>query len=58
MLKRVCDRCGAEIPVEQMKEQDDLILRRINDKPFDLCTDCQRSLKEWFCDKRNGDTDR
>ncbi len=48
MLKRICDRCGAEIPVEQMLEQDELILRKINGKPFDLCLACQNELKEWF----------
>lgn len=56
MLKRICDRCGREIPVEQTMEQDELILRRLNDKPFDICPKCQRSLKEWFGDKRNGDS--
>jgi len=48
MLKRICDRCGSEMPVEQMLEQDDLILRRLNDKPFDLCPVCQGELKTWF----------
>lgn len=67
MLKRICDRCGDEIPVEQMLEQDELILRRLNEKPFDLCPECQKSLQKWRfsslddwyearrqnCDKRN-----
>lgn len=48
MLKRICDRCAAEMPMEQMMEQDELILRRLNDKPFDLCVDCQKDLKSWF----------
>lgn len=48
MLKRICDRCGAEIPVEQTMEQDELILRRLNGKPFDLCPKCQNDLKTWF----------
>lgn len=55
MLKRICDRCGTEIHVEQMLEQDELILRKINGKPFDLCKECQRKLKEWFGDKRDRD---
>ena len=48
MLKRICDRCFAAIPVEQMMEQDELIMRRLNDKPFDLCEECQTERKEWF----------
>ena len=48
MLKRICDRCGTEIPVEQMLGQDELILRKLSDRPFDLCTDCQNDLKSWF----------
>ena len=48
MLKRVCDRCFAEMPMGQMLEQDELILRRLNEKPFDLCEECQTELKEWF----------
>lgn len=58
MLKRICDRCGAEIPVEQMMEQDELILRKINGKPFDLCPECQNDLKRWFGDKRDRDPER
>ena len=57
MIKRICDRCGAEIPVEQMMESDELILRRLNDKPFDLCTECENDLRRWFGDKRNGDSE-
>lgn len=48
MLKRICDRCGAEISVEQMMEDGELILRKINDKPYDLCPKCEGELKEWF----------
>lgn len=48
MLKRICDRCCAEIPVEQMMEDGELILRKINGKPYDLCPDCQNDLKSWF----------
>lgn len=47
MLKRICDRCGAEIPVEQTMDEHELILRRLNEKPYDLCESCQFSLKEW-----------
>ena len=67
MLKRICDRCGAEIPVEQTMESDELILRRLNEKPFDLCAECQKNLRVWMekplwvreedNDKRNGDTE-
>lgn len=48
MLKRICDRCATEIPVEQTMDDNELILRKINGKPFDLCTACQNELKEWF----------
>lgn len=48
MLKRICDRCGAEIPVEQTMDDNELILRKINGKPFDLCPECQNNLKSWF----------
>ena len=48
MLKRICDRCAAEIPMEQAMKNDELILRRINSNPFDLCLACQNELKEWF----------
>jgi hypothetical protein len=47
MLKRICDRCGKEIPVEQTMDNDELILRKINGKPFDICESCQSSLKKW-----------
>lgn len=47
MLKRICDRCGAEIPVGQTMDEHELILRRLNGKPYDLCESCQFSLKEW-----------
>ena len=48
MLKRICDRCRAEIPVEQTMSDDELILRRLNEKPYDLCPVCQAVLQSWF----------
>ena len=67
MLRRFCDRCAAEMPMEQTMGDDELILRKINGRPFDLCEECQRSLHKWRisslddwyearrinCDKRN-----
>ena len=47
MLKRICDRCAAEMPLEQTMDERELILRRLNGKPYDLCESCQYSLKEW-----------
>lgn len=48
MLKKFCDRCAAEMPIEQTMDERELILRRLNDKPFDLCPVCQGELKTWF----------
>lgn len=36
------------MPVEQTMSNDELILRRLNEKPFDLCEECQNDLKLWF----------
>ena len=47
MLKRICDRCAAEMPVEQTMDERELILRRLNGKPYDLCESCKYSLKKW-----------
>lgn len=48
MLKRICDRCGVEIPMEQAMGDGELILRRLNEKPYDLCPVCQAVLQSWF----------
>lgn len=48
MLRRFCDRCAAEMPIEQTMDERELILRRLNEKPFDLCKECQRNLRVWM----------
>lgn len=48
MLIRKCDRCGAEMPMEQTMGEDELILRQLNNKPFDLCIICQDKLQSWM----------
>ena len=47
MLYCKCDRCGAEMEVNQKLAEDDWILRKLNEKPLDLCPECQKSLKMW-----------
>lgn len=49
MILFICDRCGKPVSTEPVENKEDvLILRKLNDKPMDLCDECQQSLKGWY----------
>jgi len=46
MLKRICDRCKAELPSAKIDEQGFRITR--TGFSWDLCQECQKDLEEWL----------
>ena len=55
MLKRFCDRCEAEIPIDRTigLETGEFMLSQPGIKAFDLCVVCQIELVKWFMEKKN-----
>lgn len=57
MVKRVCDRCGAEMPLEDSVSHADgniIINAESGDinkdwHRLDLCEECRKSFAEWLC---------
>ena len=49
-MKRICDRCGAEInPIHSVTYAGVRKLRNdINDKDFELCVSCALKLRSWL----------
>lgn len=54
ILKRVCDRCGSEIPENKNNLKNHYTVSHygdsvvVPDKDYDLCDDCEKKLIEWL----------
>ncbi len=54
----VCGRCGDAMEPPLYNPPDGtLFLSYRGSDQFDLCTDCQKSLQDWFHKKMRGETD-